>query len=91
MSTWRQGWTAVAWQKFLEEGECSGDLGALRRSTHAGRPLGPSEFVRGIEEHTGRRLTPGKRGRPRKYPNDPTHSTGMLKASPGTREEGVQK
>jgi len=91
MSTWSQSWSADAWRKFLEEGESAGDLRALRRSTHAGRPLGPSEFVRGIEERTGRRLTPGKRGRPRKYPNDPTHSTGMLKASPRTREEGVQK
>jgi len=68
MSTWRQSWTAVAWRKFLQAGEAEAELWSIRRRTHNGRPLGPAEFTRALEERTRRRLARRPRGRPRKTP-----------------------
>lgn len=73
MSTWRKAWAEASWQKFLAEGEAESELRAIRRSTHTGRPLGTAEFTRWLEERTQRRLTPGKRGRPRKTPPEEIH------------------
>ncbi len=70
MSTWRKAWSEASWRKFLEQGETESELYALRRATHAKRPLGAVEFTRAWEERTQRRLTPGPRGRPRKTPKD---------------------
>ena len=39
---------------------------SLQRHARSGRPLGPPDFVAGLERLTGRRLAPGRRGRPRK-------------------------
>jgi hypothetical protein len=40
----------------------SPQLGAIRRSTYSGRPLGSQEFTRMLEKETKRRLAPQKRG-----------------------------
>ncbi len=79
MSTWRQNWSADAWRKFLAEGETAAELRAIRRSTRTGRPLGPPEFTRTLEELVQRRLTPRPRGRPRKTPQE-VHPAGTLSA-----------
>jgi len=68
MSAWRQQWSESAWRKFREEGESESELRVIRRCTWTGRPLGPDQFTSALEERTGRRLTPGRRGRPRKTP-----------------------
>jgi hypothetical protein len=54
------------WRRFLPAGETEAELRAMRRSTPSGRPLGPAEFTRALEERTQRRPTPRPRGRPRK-------------------------
>ena len=41
-------------------------LETIRLHARSGRPLGPPAFVAELERRTGRKLTPGKRGRPRK-------------------------
>jgi hypothetical protein len=46
----------------------SSELYAIRRSPHAGRPLGAAEFTRALEQRTQRRLMPRPRNRPRKTP-----------------------
>jgi len=66
LSMWRKAWSEASWQKFLEQGETESELRAIRRCTHNGRPLGPREFTRALEERTHRCLTPSPRGRPRK-------------------------
>jgi len=70
MATWNKAWSADSWRKFLAEGESEAELRAMRRTAHRGHPLGPTEFRRALEERTQRRLTPGKRGRPRKTRTD---------------------
>jgi len=65
MSAWRRQWSEASWRKFLEQGEAESELRALRQCTHSGRPLGPAEFTEALEQHTHRRLTPSKGGRPR--------------------------
>ena len=66
MARWRQQWSESTWRAFLQQGETEEDLRAIRRSTHSGRPLGSAKFIRRLETRTGRRLAPGKGGRPRK-------------------------
>ncbi len=66
MSTWRKAWCEASWRKFLEGGETPAELLAIRRSTSSGRPMGPTEFIHGLEQLTLRRLMPRKGGRPRK-------------------------
>ena len=70
MAAWRKSWSEASWRKFLEMGEKEAELRMIRRCTHTGRPLGPKEFTRVLEEHTGRRLTPARGGRPRRSPSD---------------------
>ncbi len=41
-------------------------LESLRRHARSGRPLGPPAFVAEMERRSGRKLAPGRRGRPRK-------------------------
>jgi len=55
-------------RQFLAEGETEPELYALRKSTWTGRPRGTADFTRALEEHTHRRLTVSKPGRPRKAP-----------------------
>jgi len=40
------------------------EMEALRRAETIGRPLGDEAFLDGLEARLGRRLRPGKRGRP---------------------------
>ena len=61
-------WDQVEWAEILAAGSPPSDCEALRRATWKGEPLGPREFVRGLERRTGRRLIVGERGRPRKRP-----------------------
>jgi hypothetical protein len=42
------------------------ELGAIRRSTNSGRPLGSGEFIRRLEKQTNRRLAVQKRGQKKK-------------------------
>jgi len=63
MELWRKRWTAAEWRHYLREAESSGDLTALRQSTHTGRPLGAPEFVAALEKSTSRPLAPRKAGR----------------------------
>ena len=66
MTTWQEQWSEITWRKFLEEGQSESELRVIRRCTQTGRPLGPDQFIHALEERTGRRLTPGRPGRPRK-------------------------
>jgi putative transposase len=50
------------WSEWLKiEDSKANDL--IRRHTRTGRPLGPDEFLRRLENQTGRKLLPQKRGR----------------------------
>jgi len=51
-----RGWLAEEAPSGLEE---------IRRMTASGRPLGSREFVEALESRLGRRLAPGRPGRPR--------------------------
>jgi hypothetical protein len=62
MNLWSGRWSAASWRAYLEEGITDANLGAIRRSTYSGRPLGSAEFTRTLEKETKRRLTPQKRG-----------------------------
>ena len=67
LERWRAEWSAEEWARWLHEGEEKDDVArAIREATHAGRPLGSPEFLRGLEERWERKLSPGKAGRPRK-------------------------
>jgi len=79
MTWWRQSWSADSWRKFLEQGETATELHAIRRSTHTGRPWGPAEFTRKLEELVHRSLTPGPRGRPRKTVRAEIQALGTVK------------
>ena len=76
---WRHRWSEETWRRFLEAGEAESELRALRRSTHTGRPLGGAEFIRKIEQETGRRLTPRQGGRPAKGIADKQEAFGFAK------------
>jgi len=51
------------WQAFLQD-EDDQVVEALRTTTRTGRPTGSEEFVTQLERLVGRRLRPGKAGRP---------------------------
>ena len=72
LEMWRNRWSAEEWREFLacasgadEEDE------HIRLYTHNGRPLGSLEFIRQLEQGTGRLLTARKGGRPRKRQAEP--------------------
>jgi len=79
MEPWRHRWSEETWQRFLEAGEAESELRALRRCTHTGRPLGGAEFIRKLEQETGRSLTPRKGGRPPKGIVDKQEAFGFAK------------
>ncbi len=56
------------WRSFLAAGLEDEALEALRRNTRTGRPLGGPAFLARLETELGRRLGPGRPGRPRKRP-----------------------
>ncbi len=63
MESWSARWSAEGWRSFLAQADSSTELGALRRFTHTGRPLGDPEFVAGLEASLQRPLAARKRGR----------------------------
>jgi len=66
MMRWRTRWTPAQWREFTDDAESAADVGALRHSTHTGRPLGSEDFVQALEQSTSRQLAPRKGGRPKK-------------------------
>jgi putative transposase len=54
------------WREFLTLSVGGSEAELLRRHERTGRPLGSRDFVSGLESSLGRRLLPGKGGRPRK-------------------------
>jgi putative transposase len=57
-------WDYGEWKELLLEG--GGDMDeAIRRATRTGEPLGPRDFVAGLERKAGRRLRVLERGRPK--------------------------
>jgi putative transposase len=72
LSEWRTRWTSPEWREFLGCSDVIGSAEAcrIRESTRSGRPLGSAEFVEQLEARLGRRLQPGKGGRPRGSKSD---------------------
>ena len=66
MERWSERWRAEGWRSFLALPESPTELGALRRFTHTGRPLGTPEFVAALEASMRRPLAARKRGRAKK-------------------------
>lgn len=64
--------TVTDWRQYLGTGPGQGtgpdtnEETALIKATLTGRPCGGEDFVKDVEEHLGRILTPQPRGRPRK-------------------------
>jgi putative transposase len=54
------------WAAYLQRQLSDDSIERLRRHGRSGRPAGGDGFVRGLEQQIGRRLRPGKPGRPRK-------------------------
>ena len=54
------------WRLLLAASPDTATLEALRNHARNGRPFGAPRFVAALERRTGRKLAPGKRGRPRK-------------------------
>jgi len=54
----------AAYRGVVEAGLGSEQVGMLTRSTLKGWALGDSDFIRELQEHVGRRVTPQKAGRP---------------------------
>ena len=54
------------WRGWLAEPASEKDLVRLRQGTFTGRPVGAEGFQARIEALLGRRLSPGRRGRPRR-------------------------
>jgi len=72
LEMWRSRWSAEEWRGFVA---CASGVGEeaehIRQYTHNGRPLGSADFIRQLEQNTGRLLTARKGGRPRKRPAEP--------------------
>lgn len=51
------------WTKFLASHECKEDMKAVKQCIKTGRPLGDEQFVKKLEQLTGRRLAKQKPGR----------------------------
>jgi putative transposase len=64
LETWSKRWSSETWRQYLATCQTEAELAAIRQSTHTGRPLGSSEFIRSLEGMTLRRLMPLKGGRP---------------------------
>ncbi len=54
------------WKGFLVEGKGAGEADRIRTATQTGLPAGDDAFVAKIADMTGRKLSRGKPGRPRK-------------------------
>jgi putative transposase len=64
--TYLPAWNAERWKSVLAAPQDHRQYDALRRATVRGLPLGTPEFVRDLEQRSGRRLQAGRPGRPRK-------------------------
>ena len=72
LEMWRNRWSAQEWREFLACASAAGEEAEhIRQYTHNGRPLGSPDFVRQLEQYTGRLLTARKGGRPRKRLAEP--------------------
>ena len=71
---WRLGNTPFAreaqYTEMVHQGLSASDLSLMKGALHSGWPLGEREFVANLQNQTTRRLTPAKRGRPRKTPSN---------------------
>ena len=56
LGAWAREWTSEEWKRMLREGLDAKQVGALRRHTSRGRPLGSDSFVSKIEALIGRRV-----------------------------------
>jgi putative transposase len=70
MELWRQHWSPRRWREFLDAGQTESELAAIRQCTHTGRPLGSTEFIKSLEQHTRRQLGPRKGGLPVRSASD---------------------
>jgi putative transposase len=66
LETWRQSMADNDWRLFLERELDEEILFKMRQNTHRGWPVGSDEFVQRLEKQVGRRLRPGRGGRPPK-------------------------
>jgi putative transposase len=63
MELWKLHFDGKRWREFLEEGlGLSDEQNEIRSATRIGRPLGNDEFVRKLEQLTGRILRKQKPG-----------------------------
>ncbi len=58
--------TVTDWRQYLGTGPDTNEETGVIKATLTGRPCGGEDFVKGVEEHLGRILTPQPQGRPRK-------------------------
>ncbi len=56
---------AQGWRELLAEADAGAEQ-SVRKGSRTGRPAGDLAFARKLERKTGRKLLPGKRGRPKK-------------------------
>ena len=63
LQLWSKRWLAKTWKEYLTAAEMKAQLDAIRRCTHAGRPLGGEDFVHSLEKTTQRKLAPQRGGR----------------------------
>ncbi len=59
-------WLGRSWSALLAEADETAALERFRSHAGTGRPLGDAAFLARLEAETGRRLRPGRPGRPRK-------------------------
>ena len=63
MESWREQYDERRWREVLEMGVGAAELEQrIREATRTGRPFGSETFVERLEEQTGRRLRPQRRG-----------------------------
>ena len=72
LSPWRSRFTPREWEDYLAADTFSEAEAALRLNTYSGRPLGTDAFVARLEVALGRKLRPGKGGRPKAKPAETT-------------------
>lgn len=65
LKTWRQTMEPETWQQMLAAPRGEAELTRVRTRTRSGRPLVGDSLLGKLEASLGRRLRPGRRGRPR--------------------------
>ncbi len=65
LNTWRQSMEPETWQQMLTAPRGEAELERVRTRTRSGRPLVGDSLLGKLEASLGRRLRPGRRGRPR--------------------------